>query len=63
MAKRSIPEEQKESLKDKVADLTDQIKRIRSDLKLIDDIADRSGTLEERVREVDRERNGKELIR
>lgn len=63
MAKRNIPEEQREALKDKITDLTDQIKRIRSELKLIDDIADRSGTLEEKVKEVDRERNGKELIR
>lgn len=63
MAKRSIPEEQKEEVKNRITDLTDQIKRLRSDLKLINDIAERSGTLEEKVREVDRERNRKELIR
>ncbi len=62
MAKRNIPDEKKEELRNQVADLTDRIKELRTDLKLIDDIEERSGILEEKVREVEKERKGKELV-
>ena len=63
MAKRNIPEKQKEELRNQIADLTDRIKELRSDLKLIDDIEERSGILEEKVREAEKDRKGKELVK
>ena len=62
MAKRNIPEKQKEELRNQIADLTDRIKELRTDLKLIDDIVERSGILEEKVREAEKDRKGKELV-
>ncbi len=62
MAKRNIPEKQKEELRNQIADLTDRIKELRTDLKLIDDIVERSGILEEKVRETEKDRKGKEMV-
>ena len=62
MAKRNIPEIQKEELRNQIADLTDRIKELRTDLKLIDDIVERSGILEEKVRETEKDRKGKEMV-
>ena len=61
MAKRNIPENQKEELRNQIAELTEHIKGLRSDIKLIKDIEARSGQLEKKVNELDRD--GKEITR
>jgi DNA repair exonuclease SbcCD ATPase subunit len=61
-AKRNIPDEKKEELRNQVADLTDRIKELRTELKLIDDIVERSGILEEKAREAEKERKEKEMV-
>ena len=61
MAKRNIPENQKEELRNQIAELTEYIKGLRSDIKLIKDIEARSGQLEKKVNELDRD--GKEITR
>lgn len=59
--KRKIPEDEKEELRNQIIELTDRIKELRSDIKLIEDIEKRSGQLEEKVNELDRD--GKEITR
>lgn len=61
MAKRNILENQKEELRNQIAELTEHIKGLRSDIKLIKDIEARSGQLEKKVNELDRD--GKEITR
>ena len=61
MAKRYILETQKEEMRNQIAELTEHIKGLRSDIKLIKDIEARSGQLEKKVNELDRD--GKEITR
>ena len=59
-AKRSISEEQREDVKDKISKLTADLRTLRSEKKLCEDIRDRSGMLEEKLAAIDRER-GREV--
>ena len=60
---RTIPEEEKEETQKTVAAITDKIKDIRFELKLIDDIEERSGYLEEKMNEFEKARERKEKER
>lgn len=59
-AKRSISEEQRENVKEKISKLTADLRTLRSEKKLCEDIRDRSGMLEEKLAAIDRER-GREV--
>ncbi len=61
MVKRNIPEDKKEELRNQITDLTGKVKDLRSNLKLIEDIEERSEILKEKVSELDRDR--KEMTR
>ena len=60
---RTTPEKEKEETQKKVAAITDKIKDIRFELKLIDDIEERSGYLEEKMNEFEKARERKEKER
>ena len=63
LVKRSIPEEHREHAKAEITELTRQLKKLRSDLKLCSDIKDRSGIVEEKLQAVDRERQREREVR
>lgn len=54
--KRSIPEQEREEGKAEIRRLTEKIRKIRSELKLCEDIRERSGVLAEKVAVIDAER-------
>ena len=51
--RRTVPEDQKESMREQIADLTNKVKDLRSDLKLINDIEDRSDVLKVKLNELE----------
>ena len=61
--KRKIPEDEISTLKDRITQLTAEMKELRSELKLIEDIKERSAYLEDKVEQADRIRERKEIIR
>ena len=63
VVKRKVPDEEKARAKERITELTSEMKDIRSRLKLCDDIRERSGIMEEKVRELDKEREGREVMR
>jgi hypothetical protein len=61
--KRKIPEEEMVLLKEQITQLTGELKDIRSDLKLIEDIRSRSESLSDKAEQADRIRDRKEITR
>ena len=60
LVKRSMPEESREEIRGKIKNLTSELRKYRSDLKLCEDIRDRSGMLDEKLAVIDKER-GREV--
>lgn len=56
IVKRSIPETEKERTKERITKLTSEIKKLRHEVKLCEDIRRRSPELEQRVKKIDEER-------
>ena len=56
LVKRSMPEESREEIRGKIKMLTGELRKYRSDLKLCEDIRDRSGMLDEKLAVIDKER-------
>jgi hypothetical protein len=63
IVKRKIPEEEVVLLKEQITQLTGELKGIRSDLKLIEDIESRSEALSDKAEQADRIRDRKEITR
>lgn len=61
--RRTVPEDQKESLREQVTELTNRVKDLRSDVNLIEDIEARSGQLKVKMKELERVRDRKEKER
>ena len=58
---RVIPESEKEKLKEEMKELTKELRELRSELKLCEDVRDRSGIIEEKLYAIDIERNEMEV--
>ena len=63
IVKRKIPEEEMVLLNEQITQLTGELKDIRSDLKLIEDIRSRSESLSDKAEQADRIRERKEITR
>ena len=63
MAAGQISEEEMVLLKEQITQLTGELKGIRSDLKLIEDIESRSEALSDKAEQADRIRDRKEITR
>ena len=63
LIKRVIPEEEREAAKGRVASLTAELKDIRRDLKLCEDIERRSGDIEKNLEVISKEQKEKEVNR
>lgn len=59
--KRRIPEDQKEALRVKVKEFTGELRKIRKERKLCEDIRDRSEQIERKLDQVDREKKEREV--
>lgn len=59
--RRETSPETKQKLKEEIAGLTSELRSIRSELKLCEDIKERSGIIEEKLNTIDIERSGKEV--
>ena len=62
-AKRKLPQEEIESLKNQITMMTSEMKEIRYELKLIEDIKERSAGLESKVLQAERMNERKETTR
>lgn len=60
--KRKVPNEEKDRAREEITKLTSEMRDIRTRLKLCDDIRERSGVMDEKVRELDKE-NEREVVR
>lgn len=58
---RVVPESEKEKLKEGMKVLTKELRELRSELKLCEDVRDRSGIIEEKLYAIDIERNEMEV--
>ena len=63
LVKRAVPEDEKEKAKAKISELTSNIKEIRKELKLCEDIKARSGHIENNLQTVDKERTRRKEVR
>ena len=61
--KRTVPEETRGEAKSQITDLTAKLKKLRAERKLCEDILDRSGLLEEKLKAVDIERQRRKEVR
>ena len=57
LIKRKIPPEEREKARSELAGINDDLKKLRSDLKLAGRIEERSKVIEEKVKTVDKERS------
>ena len=57
ISRRSLPEDEAQDAKSKVKDLTAEIKELRHELKVCNDIQERSGHVRENLAAIDRERS------
>ena len=55
--KRKVPEEEKSFCKGRIADISKELKELRNELKLVKDIEARSPAMEEKLKEIEKERN------
>lgn len=62
VVKRKVPDDEKAKARERITELTSEMKDIRTRLKLCDDIRERSGIMEEKVRELDKEKE-REVMR
>ena len=56
-AKRNIPESEREALKQQIAELTKEMRELRHERSLLEDVKEKSKTFEERIKMIDKERN------
>ena len=56
-AKRNIPESERETLKQQIAELTKEMRELRHERSLLEDVKEKSKTFEERIKKIDKERN------
>ena len=61
--KRKIPDEERTKMRARASELTSELKDIRADLKLCKDIKERSGIMEGKVAELEREQGEREVMR
>ena len=54
--KRKVPEEEKSLCKGRIADISKELKELRHELKLVKDIEARSPAMEEKLKEIEKER-------
>ena len=59
-AKRKLPEEEKVTIKEQIADCTGRLRELRHEKKLAEDIEARSAVMEEKIQTIDKQR-GKEM--
>lgn len=57
MSKGRCPEEEKSLCKSRIADISKELKELRHELKLVKDIEARSPAMEEKLKEIEKERN------
>ena len=55
--KRKVPEEEKSLCKGRIADISKELKELRHELKLVKDIEARSPAMEEKLKEIEKERH------
>lgn len=55
-AKRKVPDEVKRSYKEKISHISNELKVYRNELKLIEDIEERSPHMEDKLKQIDKER-------
>ena len=55
--KKEVPEEEKSLCKSRIADISKELKELRHELKLVKDIEARSPAMEEKLKEIEKERN------
>lgn len=60
-SERSIPEDERLRLREEAKELTKELRELRSELKLCEDVRDRSGIIEEKLYAIDIERNEMEV--
>ena len=55
--KKKVPEEEKSLCKGRIADISKELKELRHELKLVKDIEARSPAMEEKLKEIEKERH------
>ncbi len=55
-AKRKVPDEIKISCKEKISAISKELKTYRNELKLLEDIEERSTHMEDKLKQIDKER-------
>ena len=61
--RRKMPEDERTKIKERITELTSRLKDVRSDLALCEDIKERSGDMEEKIRTIDKEKGAREEVR
>ena len=56
-AKRNIPEPERDNIRQQITELTKELRELRHERSLLEDIKEKSKTFEERIKTIDKERN------